>query len=188
MRNKRNSAKEVILNTACRLFYQQGYHSTGITQIITEAETVKATFYQHYPSKEDLGSAYLLQKEQEWLAALEQYVSRYDQPQERLMGIFEYLAQWLTENHYRGCAFLNITAEFPEAESPFRSQVKQHKLTVRAYIHQLLELMPLPDAKNKRLLADAIYILAEGAIVESQVHADTWPVDTAKQTVRLLIE
>lgn len=35
--NKSNSVKERILETASRLFYQQGFNSTGINQIIAEA-------------------------------------------------------------------------------------------------------------------------------------------------------
>lgn len=187
MRNKRNSAKEIILDTASRLFYEQGYHSTGITQIITEADTVKATFYQHFPSKEALGEAYLQKRHAEWLAGLEAYLGRYGEPADKLLGIFDYLEQWLVENQFRGCAFLNMASEFPQAAHPLRGQVKAHKQTVKGCVHELVEKMSLPEGKNKKALASTVYLLAEGAIVESQVHGDTWPVATAKEGVKLLL-
>ena len=46
--------RERILDTAARLFYAQGYNSTGINQVIKEANVAKASLYQHFPSKEDL--------------------------------------------------------------------------------------------------------------------------------------
>jgi AcrR family transcriptional regulator len=44
---------------ARKLFYVQGYPSTGISQIIDAAGTNKATFYYNYKSKEQLGQEYL---------------------------------------------------------------------------------------------------------------------------------
>ncbi len=187
MRNKRNSARDIIIDTASRLFYQQGYHSTGITQIITEADTVKATFYQHFPSKDALGEAYLRKRHAEWLADLEAYLVRYEKPEEKLLGIFEYLEQWLTQERFRGCAFLNITSEFPDAAHPIRGQVKAHKHTVQGYVQELVAQLALPETKNKDVIAKSIYLLAEGAIVESQVHGDAWPVATAREAVKLLL-
>ena len=48
-----------IIDTASRLFYQQGYTATGINQIIEEADISKASLYQHFKSKEDLLLEYL---------------------------------------------------------------------------------------------------------------------------------
>ncbi len=187
MRNKRNSAKDIIIDTASRLFYKQGYHSTGITQIIAEADTVKATFYQHFPSKDALGEAYLRKRHAEWLGDLEAYLARYEKSAEKLLGIFEFLAQWLVREEFRGCAFLNITSEFPDAAHPIRGQVKAHKHTMQGYVQGLVAQMTLPEGKNKEVIARSIYLLAEGAIVESQVHGDAWPVATAKEAVKMLL-
>jgi AcrR family transcriptional regulator len=51
---KAKGVKERILSTATRLFYSHGAKNTGINQIIEEAGVAKASFYQHFPSKEDL--------------------------------------------------------------------------------------------------------------------------------------
>ena len=53
-----NSPRERILDTATILFHQQGYNSTGINQIISEAKVAKASFYQHFKSKDDLCAAF----------------------------------------------------------------------------------------------------------------------------------
>jgi AcrR family transcriptional regulator len=47
------------MQTAARLFYQNGYSNTGINQIIEVAGIAKSSLYQHFRSKEDLLIAYL---------------------------------------------------------------------------------------------------------------------------------
>ena len=44
-----------MLETATRLFYGEGVHTVGIDRIIAEAGVAKGTFYNHFPSKDDLG-------------------------------------------------------------------------------------------------------------------------------------
>ena len=56
---KQQTPKERILKTVDRLFYEQGYLATGINQIIAEAKVAKASFYQHFPSKEALVLEYI---------------------------------------------------------------------------------------------------------------------------------
>ncbi|MBN1699362.1 MAG: TetR/AcrR family transcriptional regulator [Spirochaetales bacterium] len=51
--NKKN-VRHRILDVAARLFYNQGTKHTGINQIIAESKVAKASFYQYFPSKEDL--------------------------------------------------------------------------------------------------------------------------------------
>ena len=51
--------RDRILETASRLFYTQGYNNTGINQLIKAAKVAKASFYEYFPSKEDLLLEYL---------------------------------------------------------------------------------------------------------------------------------
>ena len=54
-----SAARERLLRTASELFYREGIHSVGVDRIIAEAGVTRATFYRHFPSKEDLVEAYL---------------------------------------------------------------------------------------------------------------------------------
>ena len=58
--------KERILETAYKLFYAQGYNVTGINQILEESGVAKASLYQHFGSKEDLGIEYIKQVREDW--------------------------------------------------------------------------------------------------------------------------
>ena len=52
--NEGRNVRERILHVATRLFYLRGTEHTGINQIIAESMVAKASFYQYFPSKEDL--------------------------------------------------------------------------------------------------------------------------------------
>ncbi|MHC5721945.1 MAG: TetR/AcrR family transcriptional regulator, partial [Nostoc sp.] len=45
LQNLSSDSSTKILQTASRLFYEQGYHVTGINQVIAEAGVSKASFY-----------------------------------------------------------------------------------------------------------------------------------------------
>ena len=51
---RESAVKDRILDTASRLFYDQGYHITGINQIIEEAEIARASLYNHFPNSMNL--------------------------------------------------------------------------------------------------------------------------------------
>lgn len=53
----KNQSRERILQTATRLFHMNGYHATGLNQIIKESGAPKGSLYYHFPDgKEQLAS------------------------------------------------------------------------------------------------------------------------------------
>ncbi len=53
------SARDRILSVAGRLFYHEGYRAIGVDRVIAEADVAKATFYRHFPAKDDLIVAWI---------------------------------------------------------------------------------------------------------------------------------
>src|SRR3954449_9383599 len=56
---KVSEARSRLLETASGLFYREGVNSVGVDRIVSEARVTRATFYRHFPSKQDLVLAYL---------------------------------------------------------------------------------------------------------------------------------
>ncbi|MBD0304193.1 MAG: TetR/AcrR family transcriptional regulator [Tolypothrix sp. T3-bin4] len=177
-----------ILQTASKLFYEQGYHVTGINQVIAEAGVAKATFYHHFSSKEELCIAYLHKRHEDWFSWLQQEVEQNENDQERLLSLFTFLERWLPNSNFRGCAFLNIASEFPSSDSKIRLLVVDHKNALQDYIRQLVDRLNIsPKKKNTAMLVDLIYFLFEGAITKSQIYRSTGAIEAAREAVRQLI-
>ncbi|HEX8547510.1 MAG TPA: TetR/AcrR family transcriptional regulator [Cytophagaceae bacterium] len=184
---KISDAKERIIDTASRLFFQQGYNLTGINQVIEEANVAKSTLYQYFPSKDDLCAEYLKRKHSIFFELLQDFIKKYKTPHSKLLATFDYLAVKSKEDSYRGCSFLNIIAEIPDEHSKVLDAARANKSTLRRYFSELVALLP-QESKRSEKLGDRIYLLFEGAITESQVQKDSWPILLAKSTAKEMIQ
>ena len=178
---KKTLVREAIINTASRLFYQQGYSNTGINQIIEEANIAKSSLYQNFRSKEDLLLAYLEKTGMTTEEMLKNAALTGNTPQEKMIAVFNYLENLVQEKEFYGCHFLNIVYEMPQDAVRVREQIKRQKDTVRDLFAEILK--PI----NKEGLADEIYTLFEGALIANKVHNDPWPIVSARNIVKKVI-
>ncbi|MEM8722019.1 MAG: TetR/AcrR family transcriptional regulator [Cyanobacteria bacterium P01_G01_bin.39] len=187
--SKQLSPKERILKTVDRLFYEQGYLATGINQIIAEAQVAKASFYQHFPSKEILVLEYLKVYNDSFFQQLRQLNKQFAEPKAKIMALFDLLVDFSQQAECRGCAFLNIAAEFSDPESEPRQLIAQFKTDLKLYIEQLVQrALPTDIAPElAQTKATTVYLLFEAALIESRVHHDLWPIQTSKEAVAQLI-
>jgi AcrR family transcriptional regulator len=66
---KPKPARDRILDAAGPLFWRDGFRAIGVDRVIAESGVAKATFYKHFPAKDDLIVAWLLRAEEMSLAA-----------------------------------------------------------------------------------------------------------------------
>ncbi|WP_431209887.1 TetR/AcrR family transcriptional regulator [Puia sp. P3] len=116
MRNERkNGIRQTIIDTAGRLFYQQGYVNTGINQILEESGVVKSSLYVTFRSKEEILMEYLVSAGAGTDKALYDAAHQFTDPKEQVLAVFDYLLKIVQESDYFGCSFLNIISEVPRA-------------------------------------------------------------------------
>jgi len=107
--------RERILTTASRLFYERGVRAVGMNQIITEAGTGKNLLYSHFPTKSDLVAAYLQRAQEFRLAGARRARESADgDARSQLIATVADVATLVQHPRFRGCAFRNYLAEFPE--------------------------------------------------------------------------
>lgn len=139
MRGRPSEARSRLLSTASRIFYAEGLHSVGVDRIITEANTTRATFYRHFPGKEDLVVAYLAEADR---GLRERFASRQvasASAADALRGVAADIADDIRRGGFRGCAFLNAAAEYPESENPVHRQVMEHREWFLGAVTELFE-------------------------------------------------
>ncbi len=156
-------ARDRLLRTAHDLFYRDGIRATGIDRIIAEAEVTKVTFYRHFPSKDDLVAAFLELRHRDWIDWFSRAVRRHGGGLEALVPA---LSEWLTQDEFRGCAFINSVTEVGGTLPRAVEITNRHKREMTAII---LSLLPLgPGSPNAEPIASAIALAVDGAIVRAQ--------------------
>jgi AcrR family transcriptional regulator len=183
------SVKERLLETASRLFYRQGYNLTGINQILAESGSAIGSLYRHYPSKVDLLMAYLEKANEIYCAALKAFIGKYRMPRNKLLGLFDFHVEFQVNEDFVGCNFMKINAEIARQEPKVEALVQAHKRNVRALVEGLVVQLDSKgtDGLSNGQLTDSIYLLLEGAMVDSTIHRDSGFIQRAKAIVNKLI-
>jgi len=122
-----SEARERLLQTAGQLFYAEGIHTVGVDRLVDESKVTNATFYRHFRSKEELAVAYIASVDQAIRAQIGSLTAA-DVPTDSILrGIGASLVEQIRSPGYRGCAFLNAAAEFPDPDHPVHRAVVQHR-------------------------------------------------------------
>ncbi len=188
MKTDTPSARDEIVQVASKLFYEQGFHRTGVQQIINEAGVAKGTFYTHFRSKEELGVAWLKARHHTWNSWLDESISRKRTPESRINAIFDFLGEWMEDSDYRGCAFINTLAETPDGTNPLRDEIADHKQRLLQRFERLVkEHLTSKPERDCLQIARTLFILFEGALVEMQNFRAQWPLEAAAQEASRLL-
>jgi AcrR family transcriptional regulator len=186
--NPTSNKREELVDIASALFYSQGYGATGIKQIIDEAGIAKGTFYSHFTSKEEVGLAWLRKRHQVWNSWLEAKIKEARGAKGKVLALFDFLEAWMSDCDYRGCAFLNTLAEIPNPDHAMRREIESHKRGLQAQIESLVaECFPDKTSAFTKQRALIIFLLFEGAIVESQNFRDLTLITAARKEVKSLL-
>ncbi|WP_443943759.1 TetR/AcrR family transcriptional regulator [Pedobacter sp. AW1-32] len=173
-----SSPKQRIMETTSVLFASQGYNSTGINQIISEANVAKASFYQHFKSKEDLCVAFLEARHIFWFNELHSFIKNEEDLKLKVISSFDFLIHMNVKENFRGCSFLNILSEIPGDNVKILNQIVQHKKDLRAFFSAFI---------TDENLSDHIYLLFESCITESKMFKSNQFIDKSKLIINNLI-
>jgi AcrR family transcriptional regulator len=159
-------ARDKIFEVAAEMFYRDGIRAVGVETIVKKAGVNKISLYRSFPSKDDLVVAYLADRSatflRDWDAAFDRL---HDDPRAQLRAIMSYIAERTTQEGYRGCPFINFSAEFPDPSHPGRRVAQATKAALR---ERFLRLAQALDAQRPQQLADGFLLLVEGAYAISQ--------------------
>lgn len=157
----RASARERILATAHDQFHNVGIRATGVDTLIEEAGVAKATFYRHFPSKDDLVVAWLRDVRPRWFYPVRDLAERAArQPHGVVPLIFEGVSRWLEDDGFRGCAFQNAAAEITDSTHPARAIIREYFDEIDAYLRDVLTTHGREDATERA--AELSVLLAGG--------------------------
>jgi AcrR family transcriptional regulator len=122
-----SEARTRLLDTATGLFYAEGIRAVGIDRVVAEGKVTRATLYRHFPSKDDLIVAYLGQIDAAIRAQVDAARAKYSTPEDVIRGVAQFIADDIQRSGFRGCAFLNAAAEYPDPADAVHQAVLEHR-------------------------------------------------------------
>ena len=172
-------AKEKILATAVQLFYSRGINNVGIDEIIKVSGVAKMSLYNHFKSKDDLIVAFLERINSQWFQWIKDSVEKQEtKPEQRLLLFFDVLEEWFQTLEFRGCPFINTTAEISDAEHIAYKCALDFKQGLLDYIQELVKLSGYIDTNG---LSSQILLLVDGAIIRAAMTKQAGSAKLAKQ-------
>jgi AcrR family transcriptional regulator len=181
---RRRTAKRRLLDAADELFYNEGIRAVGIDRVIARAGVAKGSLYYSFTGKDALVQEYLAQRHARWAERVTAGIEAHADPRARILAVYDVLGTLFAQPDYRGCAFMNATAE----AAP--DSVEAQAATIfRAWVHSLfLDLATATDMADPRQLAETLVLLYDGAVATAQMDKTPQAARTARRTAELILD
>jgi TetR/AcrR family transcriptional regulator, transcriptional repressor for nem operon len=184
----KNPTRDRLVEAARTLFWKHGYASTGIAQILKEADAGSGSLYYFFPTKEDLLLAVLeWYRENLWAAVVQPVFDRVSDPIERIFGILDgYRRGLLMTNFQHGCPVGNLALELADSHPAARQLLALNFTGWRKFIEQCLREAAdrLPDTVDRDQLALFVLTTMEGAVMLARTYQNIDPYDAAVTQLR----
>ncbi|MBO2453170.1 TetR/AcrR family transcriptional regulator [Actinomadura barringtoniae] len=179
------AVRDELVMAADELFTAKGAGNVGVDEIAATSGIAKSTLYRWFPTKDDLVVAYLRRRDaafwQVWDTIAADHAGR---PADELIAQLEWIRDYIAMPEFRGCPFLNITAEFADAGHRARTAAQINKVELRRRLTTLAEQLGITDPPA---LADQLVLVVDGAFATSQVFGADGPQNHLVEAGRALI-
>ncbi|MGQ4879308.1 TetR/AcrR family transcriptional regulator [Billgrantia sp. LNSP4103-1] len=153
------SKRDQLLATAERLFYEQGFHATGIDRIVAAAGVVRMTLYNHFPSKEALVTAVLTARHERFIASLD-VATDSAPPGQATRALIDAHGRWLEHCSQNGCIMVKAMGEYAEHSAKIHALARTAKRDLLAR----LEAAVARDGLDQHAeLARRLFMVLEGS-------------------------
>lgn len=182
------SSRERVLETARRLFHEQGYNATGIATILREAGVNSGSLYHFFPSKEHLLEGVL----ETYLRLLHPVVmgpaiAAEPDPIERVFRLLANYREGYTQLSFRmGCPIGNLALEVaddrPRARELIHQNFQNWMATVEGWLAEAGD--RLPPRTDRRELAVMVLTVMEGGLMQARAAQSPGPFDASVSRLR----
>jgi AcrR family transcriptional regulator len=187
--NKEVSSKSLkrdeMVKYAYDLFYEKGFHATGVDTIIEGTGISKRTLYKHFVSKEGLIIAAIDYYHQTMYKTIVDYLekSALKNPVDKGLRIFDFLSNAVDAGKLNGCFAMNAKTEYANKAQEIEAACEAYSMA----LVQLLEgYLKAGNVANSKLLATQVMMLFEGAIIRSKGTGTSQPVKQAKAAAKII--
>ena len=178
-----------LVLTAMQLFWEKGYNSTSIADVLQAAKVNSGSLYHFFPGKSDLLAAVLdLYHEGIGPMLLEPAWAGVSDPIEKIFALLARYRQSLVDTDcFYGCPIGSLALELHEPDPPIRERLAKN---FSAWIDAIAECLRqaktrLPAPTDRRELAQFVLTTMEGGVMQARTFRDIAYFDAAVRQLRL---
>lgn len=171
---KSKETKERLIKTMSHLLRTQGFHATGITQVINDSGIPKGSLYYHFPKgKVELASGSIEQSAEKLYQLLSQMMNAAQSPIDAVRTFCDFYINEMDKGNFtRGCPIATITLEAAATNDPIQLSCKDAFQKLGSiFEHHLLENGLYPQ-KSKEMAIVALASI-EGALILCKAQRST---------------
>lgn len=187
-RNDPEGVRARVLDAAAVLFQAQGYHATGMREVIDKTGLSPGAFHHHFPTKESLGLAVIVERvapavREAWIEPIRHATHL----RQGVSGVFAGIARGLDERgKVSGCPLNNLAMEMSLTNARMRNELR----SVFAEWQDALEarIAQSPRARHwsreqRRAAASFIVAAYSGAMNLAKAAQDSAPLKATQRTL-----
>ena len=168
------STRDRLLFSAMRLFWEKGYGSTSIQDILRDAGANSGSLYHFFPTKQDLLVG-VLEAYRDGIVPmlLVPAWEGVDDPLERIWALLAVYRRHLVDTDCTyGCPIGNLALELHEPDPPVRELLSVNFAQWSRHIETCLDQAGerLPPGVDRRRLSILILTVMEGGVMQSRTH------------------
>lgn len=181
--------RENLLQEGMTLLMQQGYHGTGLKEILDAVKIPKGSFYNYFGSKEDFASEIIGYYISPYVEQLERYLEHADG--DSLAALNRYLNEGIVElektEFKGGCLLGNLTGEVGDTSEVCRAALQDALSRYRdvweiGFARAQTEGTIRTD-KTAREMADLWVNMWQGALLRMKIEQSTAPLIQCQQSL-----
>jgi TetR/AcrR family transcriptional regulator, transcriptional repressor for nem operon len=173
--------REKLLDEGVLLLMEQGYHGTGLQELVTKVGIPKGSFYNYFPSKEDFSAEAVRHYIEPFIRQLDAHLSRSGVAADAALAAYfdELIAETERKNFRGGCLLGNLIGEIGETSELCQTSLRE---AVHRYREKLREAFQRGqregsfrkdiDAKD---MADFLVNVWQGALLRMKIERSTRP-------------
>jgi AcrR family transcriptional regulator len=187
-----SDTKDRLINTAMQMFWQKGYASTSVADILQAAGVNSGSLYHFFPGKQDLLLAVLARyREGIGPMLLEPAWRGESDPIEKIFALLARYRQAIvqTDTTY-GCPIGGLALEIHEPDPPVREAIAANFAAWTDAVEECLDAAGdrLPSGLDRKELAGFILTVMEGGVMQSRTHRDVAYFDGSVRQLRRYVD
>jgi TetR/AcrR family transcriptional regulator, transcriptional repressor for nem operon len=187
-----NPTRERILDAAMYLFWESGYHATGLAEVLKRSRARSGSFYYFFESKEAVLEAVL----DRYLESLEKMIvapafARHRDPIDRIFAILSGYRRRVISTEFRyGCPLGRLALEIDPLQRRAREKLAANFSAWCGAIERCLAdaAERLPADLNRREASRFVLSVMEGAVMQSRSAASVAPFDASINQLRVYFD